>query len=239
MKEDDVSLIYNYLHEHYKYKEGELIVIKDVSNKQKIGDKAGHFWYSRKNGQPVDIVSIPLRVLGRKISLSMGHCIYIYHYKIKPRFIAYIDGNPVNTRIENLVAEEKRNLCYRDINYVQPPKGLTLASLKCCDTYYVRSERNGKAIYIGRYIDKDVAKQSYDYLRKLLFDHDLSFPEIKKMVLNKFPVPYKKTNKLGFIGVRKYGEKYTAYITVQNKKINLGRFDTAEEAHKAYLKEKG
>jgi hypothetical protein len=238
MTQDEVDLIYAHLHEHYRYHQGELIVIKDVSSKQKIGDKAGHFLYSRRSGHPVDIVSIPLRVLNRKSSLSMAHCVYIYHHKIKPRFIAYIDGNPVNTQIENLICEEKRNLCYRDINYSTPPKGLTLAKLKCADTYYVRSERNGKSIYIGRYLDKDIGKLAYDYLRELLFDHNLSLIEIEKMVKNKFPVPYKKTNKIGFTGVRKYGQKYTAYITIQKEKINLGRFDTAQEAHEAYLKAK-
>lgn len=39
----------------------------------------------------------------------------------------------------------------------------------------------------------------------------------------------------GFRGVRPAGKRFSAIITVRNLRIDLGRFNTAEEAHRAYL----
>lgn len=48
-------------------------------------------------------------------------------------------------------------------------------------------------------------------------------------------------NRKGFMGVVKNknnGKPFRARIKVNGKEMNLGRFDTAEDAHKAYLKAK-
>lgn len=45
----------------------------------------------------------------------------------------------------------------------------------------------------------------------------------------------KKKNPSGHIGVHIRGKKFRAQISVKNKKINLGTFNTAEEARAAYL----
>jgi hypothetical protein len=42
-------------------------------------------------------------------------------------------------------------------------------------------------------------------------------------------------NKLGFMGVQKNRNKYRARIRFNGKVINLGGFDTPEEAHAVYL----
>lgn len=42
-------------------------------------------------------------------------------------------------------------------------------------------------------------------------------------------------NKSGYTGVHKRGNKFQAYICSKSKLIHLGFFDTAEEAHKAYI----
>lgn len=44
-----------------------------------------------------------------------------------------------------------------------------------------------------------------------------------------------KTNQLGLLGVTKHWNKFRAAITRNGKKKYLGLFDTAEEAHQAYL----
>ena len=43
-------------------------------------------------------------------------------------------------------------------------------------------------------------------------------------------------NTSGFKGVTKYGNRWRAQITFQQKVMHLGIFDTPEEAHEAYLK---
>ncbi len=48
----------------------------------------------------------------------------------------------------------------------------------------------------------------------------------------------KRNNKLGFLGVSAYGNKFGARINIPGRVINIGCFDTPEEAHAAYLAEK-
>ena len=43
------------------------------------------------------------------------------------------------------------------------------------------------------------------------------------------------TNKIGLIGVTKERNKFRAVVTRNGKKKHLGMFNTAEEAHRAYL----
>ena len=45
----------------------------------------------------------------------------------------------------------------------------------------------------------------------------------------------KKNNKLGILGVSVKKGRFIAQIQVNKKGIHLGSFDTADEAHEAYL----
>lgn len=47
-----------------------------------------------------------------------------------------------------------------------------------------------------------------------------------------------KKNPTGYLGVHLHAGKYCASIKFNGKKIHLGRYETAEEAHKVYLEEK-
>ena len=50
-------------------------------------------------------------------------------------------------------------------------------------------------------------------------------------------MPLRSNNKSGYVGVAKTedGKRYRAYITIDGKQKNLGRYDTAEEAHNARM----
>jgi len=47
-----------------------------------------------------------------------------------------------------------------------------------------------------------------------------------------------KTNRLGILGVSACHKRFVASITVKNRCIHLGAFDTAQEAHAAYVEAK-
>ena len=57
-------------------------------------------------------------------------------------------------------------------------------------------------------------------------DHKLNMQNVKIARVN---------NKLGYLGVRKIGNRYRAEIKVDGKKIHVGAFSTPEEAHQAYV----
>ena len=48
----------------------------------------------------------------------------------------------------------------------------------------------------------------------------------------------KKHNKIGILGVRFTKNRYEARITVDREQIYIGRFDSAQEAHEAYVAKK-
>lgn len=47
-----------------------------------------------------------------------------------------------------------------------------------------------------------------------------------------------RNNRSGYLGVCKYKNRYLANVVVNYKRILVGRFDSPEEAHKAYLEAK-
>jgi hypothetical protein len=92
MTEAEVELIYDYLHENYVYRDGEL-----------IRRKCNTTIYGSINGNSKKLLfSVSFRVKNKKYNWSYGHLIYLYHHKIKPDYLIEIDGNPTNYRIENL-----------------------------------------------------------------------------------------------------------------------------------------
>jgi hypothetical protein len=57
------------------------------------------------------------------------------------------------------------------------------------------------------------------------------------VVQNAANSPVRRNNRLGLKGVRKRKNRYEARISAGSKEVVLGHFDTAEEAHVAYLAE--
>src|SRR5438132_1594639 len=124
MTQDEVDLIYNYLHENYEYRDdGNLIYKKIRRGCRPLGKAIGSFNYSSGSGRPIITVYISLNK--KRYSMQLKHCIYIYHNKIKPKNITYIDGNLSNTRIENLRSEETRHMCQHDENISHSKSGAT------------------------------------------------------------------------------------------------------------------
>ena len=66
--------------------------------------------------------------------------------------------------------------------------------------------------------------------------HNNAFINLRKATngQNKMNAKTRKNNKLGIKGVYKVKNKYWASIMVEGKKIRMGSYNTADEAHKAY-----
>ena len=80
----------------FEYRDGELYWKVNVSYKVRKGDKAGYAW--SYDGYTYKSVSYKSRCY------TISRLIFLMFYGYMPEYVTYIDGNSLNTRIENLRA---------------------------------------------------------------------------------------------------------------------------------------
>lgn len=231
MTQDEVDLIYNYLHENYQYVEGELISIKNRPG-CKIGKKLGCFKYNKANEKPFLISQIMIN--NKKYYIRNAKLNYIFFHKKYEKHIRFIDNNISNIKIENLIACNKKDFNTKE-NYLNEKKGYWERNMADGTVaYMVQVQINNKMTFIGSYKDKETAKEVFYYCRHLLINEKLTLVETKKIARAKFPPFNRKINKTGFPGVTKINNRYSAFCASRY----IGCFLTPEEAHAAYLKAK-
>lgn len=231
MTQDEVDLIYDYLHENYRYDDGELIRIKKLGKWVK-GTALGTLFH--REGARFEIRS-GIRVSGKTYSLPISKFIYIFHHKIYPHYVDFLDGNPTNTRIENLTDAKRRNAQIHQKN-----KGYTIVKTKNGDRYRATIYMRNKNVSLGQYSSSEMASSIYEFALDLALNTNLGIDEIKLKISENFS-EYKLfiKNKTGYRGVScRPNNKYAAQITVNYKTKYVGVFNTPEEAHEAHLKAK-
>ena len=224
MTDEEVNLIYGYLHENYEYQDGELISIKYRAGKR-IGEPMGTI-HSSSTGKAKINCSISINT--NKFFMSLGQLIWIYFYKEYVKIISFKDNNSVNNTIDNLYKSSYYEKNIKSNNDVRVYKGEIKG-------YQVRLGVNGKSIYLGEYENKEKAKFINEKAISL-HEKGLTSSQIKnKLITDGLYKP--KLNKI-FKGVYKNHNNYMAQISLSGKKKYLGTFGTPEEAHAAYLKAK-
>ncbi len=235
MTEEEVELIYNYLHETYDYIEGDLIR-KLNCNKSGTpkGFKLGSF--SAKDG--VVYLKGLISANGIKIQKPLSHIIYFYHFKSWPSFVIYKDMNPMNCKIENLQPVSRSQM--------ENLKPLKKGYQERCTNNGIRygvgitTKKNnvrGK-IYLGTYDTKEEAQEIYKCAKNIYLENDCP-KNLKRKLLEIYPhirIKNHDNNKLP--GAYKQRGGYKSSIQINKKTIYLGSFKTEEEAHAAYLKAK-
>ena len=128
-------------------------------------------------------------------------------------------------------------LRYSDVAKGRLKKGWSEAEGSINNSGYVRARLNGKVYKNHRIIayaflglDINNPKQIIDHIDKNRQNNNVNNLRIVSHQENLF-----NTNAKGYSN---RGKKFQAEICINNKKINLGTFDTEEEANQAYLKEK-
>lgn len=235
MTDDEVQLIYDYLHENYKYEDGDLITKNNIANGHKKGIVIGNMYFGGK-GNAYLRIQLPVH----KVSIKLSHAIYLYHHKEKPRCLIYIDGNIMNNKIENL---SKRNSIPRN-GYtfrIKKPKGFIARKESKLGVFSVKIKRDSKQVYIGSYSSEEKAKEVYIFGSELWDKNKLTKQEWLLLIREKYPLQgrekfIRKIDRILPVGVGKHGNKFRASICFNSKKRHLGLFNTAEEAHEAYLK---
>lgn len=232
MTENEIELIYNYLHENYEYRDGSLLRNKDGRgfSKQKKGDELGSFFY-QSDQQPR--IRCTLNIKGKDYTKNLSHLIYLFHYKSMPDVIDYLDGNPTNCRIDNLkigsrIASQAKKEC-RGWKPYTSSTGLTR---------YRVTLQIGKAIkvHFGSCETPDEARAVYDMAKRLYVVDRLEADDIKKKVMLEFPdikMKLKKDNKHGFPGIYKRGNRFVARHNGLSS-----THDTPEEAYKDVIRMK-
>ncbi len=222
MRQEDVELIYDYLHENYEYRDGELI--------RKNGEKLGNI--SCKENSVIFRTS--LWIDGQAKHFLMKRLMYLYFYKKYPDFVKCIDGNDFNL--------EKNNLLETTIQ-LRKKSSFSKAKYKNKDIYKIYYyNQDKKIIHLGATENLKDAEQITELLDDLFLIKKLSLKDIIFHLKKTFPslILKEMPNKLGKKGVT-YNEKlksrakYTSKIQFNKKAYLIGYFMTETTAHKAYL----
>ena len=238
MTQDEVDIIYEYLHENYEYKDGCLISIKDIRHSKRKGDVLGSFFHQGTGGSPK--IRAQIRTNGKQYRWPVSYFIWLYHYKEKPTYIHHLNLNPIDNRIENLA---KTSLTQLQSMCRGKRKGYKEKANKDGTTSYrVTLDYNYKKLNIGSFKDKEIAREIYCKARDFL-ESGIDCPLLLRakliLLFPNEPIQNRKVNnKFGLKGIYKNHNKFVARFTKNKKTIIVGHYDTPEEAHAAYLKAK-
>lgn len=229
MTQDEVDLIYDYLHENYRYEHGELI-IKKIMKGRPLGKRLGVIIDSCK--KPHILATIYINKI--KYTKPLSAFIFIYHKKYLPKYISHLDNNPFNYNIDNLLESSRKWSDYDTKSH----KGYYTKKTKNGVVYVVQikiKEIDGhKSVYLGKYKTEKKASDIYCNAKTLLKDKNIT----KQTLLEKLNLNIKKNKSTYPVGVYKRISRYRAVISINGKNKYLGSFITPEEAHEAYLKAK-
>lgn len=104
----------------------------------------------------------------------------------------------------------------------------------CLTAGYPSARINYSFVYLHRLIMQPAAGFVVDHINGNKLDNRRSNLRVCRQQMNIANKRMSKNNTSGFKGVRVEGAKFRAYIKVNRKQINLGIYNTAISASKAY-----
>ncbi len=146
----------------FRYKDGKIYWLKKSANRINIGDEAGGIRNFKNNLHRI----ITLR---RKKYLT-GQIIFLLIHGYLPKYLLFIDGNTLNTRIENMTAGNYSMKMYRNLKKKKTHlnlKGITYISDR--NKYRTYIQVNNKTYNLGSYTNIEIAKKAYNLAAKKLY----------------------------------------------------------------------
>jgi|SRR6185503_7815317 len=239
MTQDEVNLIYDYLHHHCIYDHGELIR-KISSYGQPVGRKIGIVILSQKhrNGKErAAKIMAKIKIDGKVYNKNLSLLVWIFHHKNYPSNLKMLDDNPLNTNIENMVVRDKKELYKTRI--LNPRingcnKGITF--IKDKNKFRAKTGLGGKSLFIGHFSDEEKAIEAVQYIRELYFNENLTPEELRKIIKDK----YRIKSQTGFKNIIKSrcGKRFGYSFMVNGVFHRKLCFKSVDEALKACVKAK-
>lgn len=224
MTEEEVGLVYEYLHANYEYRDGELI--RKISKcSAKSGDRLGSLSF-REGLRPKMLCMLYIK--GVSFKKPLANLIYLFHHKTYPYLLKFLDENITNMRIDNI-----EQIYSKEIDC----KGYGLKKENTISKYRAMVQnKNRKQISLGTYKTIEECKEVYNFARNLQkqgIDEEII---IKQKILEVFPNSririHKHKNK--FIGVSDVRGRFLSKISINGKQSYLGSYDSEIIAHEVY-----
>lgn len=151
-KDEKTEELYNYLHEKFYYRDDGTFIKKT--------DGLAYEGVLETKTKKL-IFNLEGRIKNKKIKISYAHAIYLYHKKIRPKYINTINGNDADLRIENLYSSTMSERIYKS-NHINNKTGFR-GVIKDGKKYHGRVWVKGKYIWLT---GRKTAKEAYDdYLK--------------------------------------------------------------------------
>jgi hypothetical protein len=147
----DTKKLYDYIHENFEYKEGELYYKIRTANCIQIGQKAGGIKENRYYA---------IRIKGK--NYFTHRLIFLYHNGHLPEFIDHIDRNKLNNNIENLREVTKSENHMNIAKYKTNKSGFKGVSWsRGAKKWQAQIQINCKKIRLGYFTTPELAYEAY------------------------------------------------------------------------------
>lgn len=148
----------------FRYKDGKIYWLKSPYRNTIIGTEAGYIRKTKYSPNSYRVIT-----LKGKIYLT-GQIIFLLIHGYLPKYLLFIDGNTLNTRIENMTAGSYSMKVYRNLKKKKTHlnlKGITYISDR--NKYRTYIQVNNKTYNLGSYTNIEIAKKAYNLAVKKLY----------------------------------------------------------------------
>lgn len=163
----DNRLSFEEARKYFRYKDGKIYWLKPPYRNKKIGSEAGGLKIYRGKYQNHNTYRI-ITLKGKQY--LTGQIIFLLVHGYLPKYLFFIDGNTLNTKIENLTASSYSMRVYRNLKKCKTHlnlKGINYHSTR--NKYKVSIQVNKKTYHLGLYENLEIAKRAYNLAAKKLY----------------------------------------------------------------------